>query len=212
MKGKTVLEIGLGSGSNLGLEAKYAKKIYGIDISDETIELNQKRKEYYHLDNLELICESATKLPLKDHSVDVVISIGCIHHIPDAEKVIKEISRVLKPGGIFKGMVYYKNSYRCKYYIPRLRKTQKYWRGKTYQECINELYDGKGNPYAKVYSKIEIKTLLSDYKNVNLKIFNFAPWELALSKTLFLIPRNFWLATIGRIVGTDLYFSARKKN
>lgn len=215
MKGKTVLEIGLGSGTTLGESCKYARKVYGVDLSNKTIELNSKRKEIYHLDNLKLINCSATKLPFPDESIDIVVSLGCIHHIQEAGKVFEEIYRVLKKGGSFKGMVYNRDSYRAKYFIPKEMRWNIKWKGYSQQEVINEMYDGKGNPYAKLYSKREVLEYLRNYRKVKFFQQNFVGEELTkynivLSVLLKKAGRNFYLKTLGRIMGIDLFFNAIK--
>lgn len=208
MINKTVLEIGLGSGTTLGVECKFARKVYGLDLSDKTIELQEERKKIYALNNLNFINASATKIPLKDNSIDIVISIGCIHHIPDDKKVVSEIYRVLKPGGVFKGMVYYKHSFRALYKIPFYYMKQKRWKGKTRQQCINEVYDGSGNPYAALYSCLDVYKLLKKFKHKKFSIQNFPKDELGDYKDF--ISQETLHKTIGRLLGADLYFTAVK--
>ena len=203
MKGKTVLEIGLGSGFTLQRIAKVAEKCYGLDISAKTIELNEKRKKYYKFE-CELLNASATSIPLPDNSVDIVVSIGCLHHIPDIQKAIDEIYRVLKPGGVFKGMVYNRNSYRFLVY----RRIQKYWRKKDVQQFVSKKYDGEENPYGMVYSKTDVTRLFNKFSSVKFKVENFVGEEL-LPWIGNKIPRKIWLTTIGKILGLDLYFTAK---
>lgn len=208
MRGKKVLEIGLGSGFTLQRIAKVAEECFGLDISGETIRLNQARKDHLDL-KANLIRASATDIPLADNSVDIVVTIGCLHHIPDIQKAVGEIHRVLKPAGILKGMVYYRNSYRFRVYIPLVRRFSRHWRGKSWQECVNEMYDGKGNPYGMVYSKAEVRRLLgSKFDSVRFRLENFVGAELLL-RVGARIPRNVWLATLGKVAGLDLYFTAR---
>jgi ubiquinone/menaquinone biosynthesis C-methylase UbiE len=211
MKNKVVMEIGIGTGYTLHRSSEVANTCYGLDISDKTIELNRMRKDVYKL-NIEFINASATSIPLPDNSVDTVVSIGCLHHIPDIDKAISEIYRVLKPGGVFKGMVYNKNSYRFLVYIPIVRRYKKRWKGKTWQECVNEMYDGRGNPYGMVYSKQDVSKMLSKFRDLKMEIKNFEGYEFIPLYPKFgaSIPRNFWLATLGRVLGLDLYFTARK--
>lgn len=97
-KNKRVLIIGLGSGYEMGQFAKVTKHLVGLDISSETIELANKRRVLYNL-NYETVCSSATLIPFENESFDLVVSIGCLHHIPDIIDVVKEIQRVLVKGG-----------------------------------------------------------------------------------------------------------------
>jgi ubiquinone/menaquinone biosynthesis C-methylase UbiE len=207
MKGKSVLEIGIGSGFTVSRLAQVAKVCVGLDISGETLKLNQSRNELFNV-RMNLVLASATHIPMPDNTFDMVVSIGCLHHIPDIDQAVSEIHRVLKPGGIFKGMVYNRNSYRFRIYIPLVRKLSPIWRGKDRLSCVNEMYDGPGNPYGMVYSKKEIRTLFNQFKDIEFRKENFVGQEL-LPKIGAYIPRRFWLATFGRILGLDLYFFAK---
>ncbi|WP_138501377.1 class I SAM-dependent methyltransferase [Nostoc sp. PA-18-2419] len=106
----SILEIGCGYGrAPLHLsKAKNLKceKYYGIDISEPLLRrLIKVKQEYDFFPEAEfnLICNSAEILPLADNSIDLVISNCVFMHIPDAQlrNLLAEISRLLKPGGIF---------------------------------------------------------------------------------------------------------------
>ena len=209
MRGKRVMEIGLGSGFSLHRIAEVAKDAYGLDLSGNTIELNQARDRHFNL-GLNLINASATKIPLADNSFDFVVSVGCLHHIPEIANAVDEIHRVLKPGGVFKGMVYNRHSYRYHVYIPLSIRWSGQWQGKTREDCVNEMYDGSGNPYGTVYSRSEIAELFHDFEIVDVHTENFVGEEI-LPVYGDRIPRNVWLKTFGKIVGLDLYFTARAR-
>ncbi|MEH2433840.1 MAG: class I SAM-dependent methyltransferase [Nostoc sp.] len=106
----SILEIGCGYGrAPLHLsKAKNLKceKYYGIDISEPLLRRLIKVKQEYNFfpeAEFNLICNSAEILPLEDNSIDLVISNCVFMHIPDAQlrNLLADISRVLKPGGIF---------------------------------------------------------------------------------------------------------------
>ena len=106
----SILEIGSGYGrAPLHLsKAKNLKceKYYGIDISEPLLRRLIKVKQEYNFfpeAEFNLICDSAEILPLEDNSIDLVISNCVFMHIPDAQlrKLLADIVRVLKPGGIF---------------------------------------------------------------------------------------------------------------
>jgi ubiquinone/menaquinone biosynthesis C-methylase UbiE len=205
LRGKTVLEIGLGSGFTLHRIAGMTRECYGLDVSEKTLELNERRGRILGLD-FKLIHASATDIPLKSDSVDAVVSIGCLHHIPQIGKAVSEIHRVLKPDGVFKGMVYNLDSWRLMVFMPLLRGTMRRWTGKSRQQCINEFYDGINNPYGSVFSRGDVSTLFRGFHKLRFEIRNFSGEEV-LPKIGGLVPRDFWLATLGRLVGLDLYFT-----
>lgn len=207
MQDRSVLEIGLGSGFTLHRIAQVAESCLGLDVSHETLRLNQARAGHFDL-RFKLLQASAAQIPLADNSFDFVVSIGCLHHIPDIERAAKEIHRVLKPGGIFKGMVYNRNSYRYRVYIPIIRRFSPRWRGSSKQDCVNKIYDGSENPYGMVYSKREIAAIFNKFKILDFRTQNFVGQEL-LPRYGDRIPRNLWLTTMGRLGGLDQYFTAR---
>jgi ubiquinone/menaquinone biosynthesis C-methylase UbiE len=92
------LEIGVGLGTDLVQFAKAGARCHGIDITDRHIELAGRN---FALRNLpvELKRCDATRIDYPDDCFDVVYSFGVIHHIPDGHAVMREIRRVLKPGG-----------------------------------------------------------------------------------------------------------------
>lgn len=154
------------------------QRVYGLDISEETIKFNQEAKEVYSLNNLFLINASVTSIPLKNNSMDYVVPIGRIHHIPEAQKVVDEIYRVLKPGGVFIGMVYYRGFYRYNFYLPRLIKQNSKYHKKTRDDLVREIYDGKGNPYGIVYSKQEFRELCHRFHSFKFRRYNFVASDI----------------------------------
>ena len=98
----TVLDIGCGTGHCITPLIQHGAKVLALDISKEM--LGKARATTHHLsENLSFIISDAEKLPLKDSSFDVCISLGTLHHLPNPVECIKEISRVLKSEGHFYG-------------------------------------------------------------------------------------------------------------
>jgi SAM-dependent methyltransferase len=93
-----VLEIGVGLGTDLVQFARAGAMCHGIDITDRHLELTARNFALRGLD-VELKKCDATHIEYPDDSFDVVYSFGVIHHIPDAPAVVREIRRMLKPGG-----------------------------------------------------------------------------------------------------------------
>ena len=105
--GKRVLEIGVGQGTDLMQFARGGAACVGVDITMNHLQLTAKNFELQGK-NVELYEADATRLPLADSSIDVVYSFGVIHHIPDADAVVREMHRVLRPGGKVMVACYYK--------------------------------------------------------------------------------------------------------
>jgi len=99
---KRILDLGCGTGRHVVYLAKNGFDVYGYDIAEERI---RQTKEWLKEEGLKAnfkIGSIYERLPYKDDFFDAVISTHTIHHgkIENIKKAIKEIERVLKPGGI----------------------------------------------------------------------------------------------------------------
>jgi arsenite methyltransferase len=103
-EGETVLDLGSGGGIDVLLSARRVGptgKAYGLDMTDEMLELAQENQRKAGVENVEWLRGTIEEIPLADASVDVVISNCVINLSADKQKVIAEAARVLKPGGRF---------------------------------------------------------------------------------------------------------------
>ncbi len=107
---RVCLDIGCGSGAGALLINQYlnCEKVVGIDIDPSMVTAAQKYISHppkwaqnIRTDNIEFLCEDATKLTFPDHYFDAVFLFGVLHHIKEWKEVISEVYRVLKVGGIF---------------------------------------------------------------------------------------------------------------
>jgi len=102
--GETVLDLGSGGGIDVLISARRvgpAGKVYGLDMTDEMLELARANQKKAGIDNVEFIKGEIENIPLPDNSVDVIISNCVINLSTDKDRVLKEAFRVLKPGGRF---------------------------------------------------------------------------------------------------------------
>lgn len=100
--GQTVLDLGSGAGLDSLLAAQRVGpmgKVLGVDMCEEMIAKARHNAELLDLKNIEFLNAWIEKLPLKDDSVDVVISNGVFNLCPDKPRVLAEAFRVLRPGG-----------------------------------------------------------------------------------------------------------------
>jgi arsenite methyltransferase len=102
--GQTVLDLGSGGGIDVLLSAKRvgpAGKAYGLDMTDEMVALARENQRKAGVTNVEFLRGEIEHIPLPDKSVDVVISNCVINLSADKDQVLREVFRVLKPGGRF---------------------------------------------------------------------------------------------------------------
>lgn len=97
VRGKTVLDLGCGSGENIVPLVDRGARVIGIDISPELVALCRQRLALAKLDATVLV-GSAYDTGLPDSSVDVIFCIALIHHL-NIERVRKEMGRILARGG-----------------------------------------------------------------------------------------------------------------
>lgn len=120
-RGLSVLEIGCGLGTDGAQFAKAGAHYTGVDLTDAAVELAQKRFELFDLPGTFRTAD-AENLDFAAESFDLVYSHGVLHHTPDTVKAVKEVHRVLKPGGRAVVMLYHRNSYNYRVNIRVLRR------------------------------------------------------------------------------------------
>jgi len=104
--GMTVMELGCGSGAFTTFTARAvgeAGKVYAVDIQLkmlQQLERKLSKTENQDITNIELKQAGAYDLPFADGSLDLVYMVTVFQEIPDRGRALREIRRVLKPGGI----------------------------------------------------------------------------------------------------------------
>ena len=105
---KSVLEVGVGAGTDFINWVRNGAISCGIDLTNEAIENVKHRLSLENLKATNLKVADAEKLPIDDNKFDLVYSWGVLHHSPFTENIIiEEIWRVLKPGGKFVVLLYH---------------------------------------------------------------------------------------------------------
>jgi ubiquinone/menaquinone biosynthesis C-methylase UbiE len=109
-RGLDVLEIGVGMGAD---HLEWAKagpaSLTGVDLTPRAVKHAETRLELHGFrSNLEVA--DAESLPFADGSFDLVYSWGVLHHSPDTGRAVREVWRVLRPGGRARVMIYHKHS------------------------------------------------------------------------------------------------------
>jgi ubiquinone/menaquinone biosynthesis C-methylase UbiE len=149
-KSKKLLEIGCGIGIDLIRFAEGGAEVTGVDLSKTAIDLARKYFNYLNL-KADLCVMDGEKLKFKDNSFDVVYAHGVIQYTADADKLINEALRVLKPNGVYISMVYNRNGW--------LNVMSKFFKVKLEHEDA---------PVLKKYSIDEFKKMLSGFSKVKI--------------------------------------------
>jgi SAM-dependent methyltransferase len=111
LAGKDVLEVGLGYGTLGQLIASARARYTGLDVAAAPVGVMELRLREFELPG-NAVRGSILDAPFDDESFDYVVSIGCLHHTGDIERALREVARLLRPGGKLVTMMYYAYSYR----------------------------------------------------------------------------------------------------
>lgn len=138
-----VLEIGVGCGTHAQLLASRAKSYTGIDLTSYAVDATTRRFESAFLKG-RVVQMDAETMSFPDASFDFVWSWGVIHHSSDTRGILRQIHRVLKPGGRATFMVYHESPWntfvRGWLYYGLLKGGL--FRGRTAHELIQQSTDG----------------------------------------------------------------------
>jgi ubiquinone/menaquinone biosynthesis C-methylase UbiE len=159
-RGKKVLEIGVGAGTDHLQWARAGADLYGVDLTEAAISTTRRRLEIYGLSS-QLQKIDAEKLPFPDGTFDIVYSWGVIHHSEHPEKIVAEIRRILKPGGQFIGMFYQRPSLvTLKVWLKHGLLAGKPWR--SFKDVLFHHVESIGT---KAYTIAEMRRMFAEFPN-----------------------------------------------
>lgn len=210
MRGKEVLEIGLGYGTLSQQIAQAGGRYNGLDIAAGPVRMVNHRLAMAGLGG-QAVQGSMLECPFPDQSMDRVVSIGCFHHTGDLKRCIDETWRVLRPGGMAHIMVYNQFSYRQWLRWPMATLHAALGRTDAATDARRRAYDanaaGTAAPETVFTSITRLRAMMSAFASVTVARENCDPVTL---RGRVLIPRERLLASLGRLSGLDLYATARK--
>jgi SAM-dependent methyltransferase len=114
-RGKKVLEVGCGIGTDTINFARYGAWVTAVDLSEKSLGIARQRAEVYGLQHrIRFYVGDSENLRtfLPCDTYDLVYSFGVIHHTPHPERVLAELCHYLRPGGTIKIMVYHRYSWK----------------------------------------------------------------------------------------------------
>lgn len=108
--GMRVLEIGVGMGADFVRWLRAGAVATGVDLTERAVAITSRRVADEDLVGVVQVAD-AEALPFADGEFDLVYSWGVLHHTPDTRGALREASRVLRPGGRLKVMLYHRCSW-----------------------------------------------------------------------------------------------------
>jgi ubiquinone/menaquinone biosynthesis C-methylase UbiE len=177
-----LLEIGCGMGTDLLQFARGGARCTGIDLTPRSVEITRHRFRVYGAGG-DFMISDGERLPFRDESFDVVYSNGVLHHTPDTAGAIREVHRVLRPGGTAKVMLYHRHSlnYWFEIVVRRGLLGGEFLRGRSAAEIMSrviEFSDHEARPLVKVYSRGQARELFNLFKSVKVEVEQLTRDEL----------------------------------
>ena len=178
-----VLDYGCGAGNNSIFFIEKGYETYGVDVSDEALELVKINLESRHLDprlaeRFQMISPKSTSLPFAEGFFDFILSNQVLYYLPSTEhirSVCKELARCLRPGGaVFFTVMGPKNSYIT-------HRAKQIYDGRVYEIRIEDpehrLYGLRELIYL-VRDEQELKDLFSQFECVTTGYFDQAMFDM----------------------------------
>lgn len=161
-RGKKVLEIGCGIGTDTMNFARAGAFVTAVDLSAESLKLARRRADVFGLSDCIQFCEAnAERLSefVVPEAYDLVYSFGVIHHSPEPERIVAEVRRnFVRPGSTLKVMVY--NRYSWKVWWMLAHEKVRFW---DLDNIIAKHSEAQtGCPITYSYSRTTVKNLIGD--------------------------------------------------
>ena len=163
-RGKRVLEIGCGIGTDAVNFARAGANYTGIDLSSESIKLAKQRFEVFGLTGefFEANAEELNDVFDPHEKFDLIYSFGVIHHAPRPERVVAHLPKLLQDDGECRVMLYAKNS----------------WKNMLIEANWDQPEAQDNCPQAVTYTKQEARELFKAFDNVHVEQDFIFPWNI----------------------------------
>lgn len=168
---RRILEIGVGLGSDHYRFAAAGNSMVAIDLCREHLRQTARHLELEGL-RTQPVYGDAESTAFVDASFDMVYAFGAIHHTPSPESAVKEIHRVLKPGGVALVALYHRNSlnylgFIIRHGLLRGRLFKKGWSGvlseMEYRKDVNS-----AAPLVKLFSRRQARQLFAAFRTIEI--------------------------------------------
>jgi 2-polyprenyl-3-methyl-5-hydroxy-6-metoxy-1,4-benzoquinol methylase len=162
-RGKRVLEIGCGIGTDTARFARAGAQVTAVDLSTRSIEIARQRMELYGVSKrVQFYAGSAEDLArvVPPGTYDLIYSFGVIHHTPHPERVLEQIRQYVGPGTTVKIMVYHRHSWKVAWILAKYGRGQ-FW--KLGQLVARYSEAQTGCPITFTYTPGEARALLAEH-------------------------------------------------
>jgi ubiquinone/menaquinone biosynthesis C-methylase UbiE len=212
-----VLEVGCGIGMDSIQFARRANEVYCVDLSLPSVKLTLGR---FHNEGYQAhaAVADAENLPFGLESFDVVYSYGVLHHTPDTPQCIRQLFRVLKPGGRAIVMLYAKYSAMtlCRVGLHHGIREGQILRLRSWKNLLShwtELQsktENSVNPLTQVFSAAECRAMFRDFSHVEMEKHYLTEWHLAEAHHLLKITPRWARRHLPGLLGWNLIIKAVK--
>ena len=167
-RGKKILEVGIGAGTDFSRWVQAGANAYGVDLTDAAVDHTIRRLTAagYGANDFHVQRADAENLPFEDNAFDLVYSWGVLHHTPDTSRCFREAYRVVKPGGSIRVMVSHVHSWTS--WMLYLKNGL--LRGRPWVSPRQAVFENLESPGTKVYTKAEVRRLAEDAGFRNVKV------------------------------------------
>jgi SAM-dependent methyltransferase len=176
-RGKSVLEIGCGIGTDTVQFARAGARVTAIDLSERSVNLTRQRLAVYDLNahvQVANVEELDTTLPVQQY--DLIYSFGVLHHTPHPVKAIEQLRRYMRPGSELRIMLYNRWSWKAVTTFLRHGKGR-FWR---FDESVAVQSEAQtGCPVTYTYSKRSVRRLLAGFDVVDAWVDHIFPYRIA---------------------------------
>jgi ubiquinone/menaquinone biosynthesis C-methylase UbiE len=159
-RGKRVLEVGCGIGTDSVNFARAGAELTAVDLSAESLRLAERRAEVMGVaDRVRFVEANAEELAetLAGERFDLVYSFGVIHHTPRPEVALAQMRGLLAPGGTLKLMVYHRHSWKV-FWVLATQEHGRFWNAEA--RIAKHAEAQIGCPVAFTYTRREARALV----------------------------------------------------
>lgn len=179
-RGKRVLEIGCGIGTDTLNFARHGARVTAVDLSPVSLSIARRRAQVFHLDNsISFYRADAEELArwIPPEPFDLVYSFGVIHHTPCPDHVLDQVRNYTRPGATFKAMIYHRLSWKALSILLNYGHG-KFWR---LEELIAKHSEAQtGCPITYTYTRREARDLFErhGFRVLDIRIDHIFPYRV----------------------------------